>query len=62
MFLSTDSGYGSAYRTTPADLSTHVAWQEALSAKLPAGSSIKAELVRCCGLSALLRVECVAAC
>ncbi|KAI8471158.1 MAG: hypothetical protein J3K34DRAFT_520782 [Monoraphidium minutum] len=44
VFLATSTASGS-YRSTPADLEAHLAWQEALSSKLPNGSRIRAEMV-----------------
>jgi hypothetical protein len=44
LFLSTDSGAGSTYRATPADLLAHMAWQDGLNARLPANSSVRLEL------------------
>ena len=46
IFLSTDDLKGSKYRTTPEDLKTHVTWQDQISAKLPPGSLVRAEMVR----------------
>lgn len=44
-FLATDNGKGGSYRTTPSDVQATAAWQDKISAKLPAGSSIRTELV-----------------
>jgi hypothetical protein len=50
VFLATDSGFGSTYRATPADLLAHMQWQDALNARLPANSSVRLEMVRRHGL------------